>query len=173
MAIFEDAREERKTCTVLSTLLPRTEVELGTAPQLPRSHALSDAKSSERSRMPVRSARERRRAVRYELKLTLDYFAFAEGNPVRKGRGLTSEISHRAVRFTCDTLLPVGTSVQLFIEWPSAQDRPLLLRTVGYVLRSHSREVVALISRHALGPATKVGPVEPLSRGTSQADPHS
>jgi hypothetical protein len=101
---------------------------------------------------------ERRRAVRYQLKLALDYRAVATDSQARNGHGVTNEISRTAVRFTSDAPLPVGTSVQLFIEWPSVEkDRPLLLKTVGYVLRSQAREVVALISRHMLGPATEVG----------------
>src|ERR1051326_9093200 len=73
----------------------------GTVPQLPGRYALSAAKSYKRHRISNSFVPERRRAVRYCLKLALE-FAAKTDSQVWKGRGLTTEISHAAVRFTCD-----------------------------------------------------------------------
>ena len=95
---------------------------------------------------------ERRRAVRYELTFALEYFAIEDDFGVRYGRGQTREISRAAVRFAADTPIPVGSPVQLLIEWPTTQQgRPVLLRTIGSVLRCQSKDVVVLIRRHMFG----------------------
>ena len=103
---------------------------------------------------------ERRRVVRYELSFALQYLTigYKKSGP-REGRGQTRDISRKAVRFASDTPIREGSPVQLLIEWPTTQpDRPLLLQTIGSVLRCKSKDVVVLIKRHVLGPKDEVLP---------------
>jgi hypothetical protein len=94
---------------------------------------------------------ERRGAFRYQLQFALRYKARWRDCTLRIGYGRTRDISRKAIRFTSDIPLPVGSSVELFMDWPIAQrERPLLLRASGYISRSYATDVVVLLSRHSL-----------------------
>src|SRR3954447_8475201 len=98
---------------------------------------------------------DRRRAMRYQLNLTLKFTAATTAGDVRTGFGETRDLSSHAVRFTANIPIPTGSTIELLIDWPrTGSDEPLILRTVGRVVRSRSGNVVALIRRYLLAPAS-------------------
>jgi hypothetical protein len=135
--------------------------QCGTAPPLLKGSTLTQHDAFDRRWRASSVVPERRRHFRYQLKLELEYCVLPKDGVPQRGRGLTDQISSTAVRFTCDNALIPGTSILLFIQWPSTQrEQPLVLRTLGYVLRSDAREAVAVICKHRLGVVSEVGKAE-------------
>lgn len=76
---------------------------------------------------------ERRRTPRFPLSTAVQY---AAGR--LHGNGLTSEVSAGGVYFKTDRVLPVGTRIELRLEWPVrlGNGRRLWVVMKGKVLRS-------------------------------------
>jgi hypothetical protein len=97
---------------------------------------------------------ERRGSCRFELKLSVKYRAAWPDCALHVGYGQTRDISSNAVRFSCDTQLPVGSMVELLIDWPWVRDDAAVqLKLFGRVLRCEPRCAVVHIARYSLGPS--------------------
>jgi hypothetical protein len=90
---------------------------------------------------------------------TKQRFAIKEGLRYRKlngllvcgsGIGKTINISSSGVRFTCDTALVEGDSVEVSLNWPVllTESCPMQLMIQGTVIRSGNAEVVVSIHRY-------------------------
>lgn len=102
------------------------------------------------------AAPERRGAYRYELNLELTYEIYNKNRRSSQiGRGQTSDISNRSLRFTPMVPLPDHSDIELSIDWPAkvGESLPLSLSVVGSVVRRGPRGVVVLIRRYAFVPA--------------------
>jgi hypothetical protein len=102
------------------------------------------------------AAPEHRGAYRYELSLELTYEIYNKNRrSSQTGRGQTSDISNRSLRFTPRAPLPDHSEIELSIDWPAKVDEslPLSLSVVGTVVRRGPRGVVVLIRRYAFVPA--------------------
>ena len=81
---------------------------------------------------------ERRRHRRYPIRLPATY----KTKGIR-GAAQTIDLSARGVRIESDTALPVGTAVEIAVEWPVLLDGRTRLKLVyaGRVARAKSRTI--------------------------------
>jgi hypothetical protein len=81
-------------------------------------------------------ANERRLKSRYPLELNVRYQTLGAAGPV-SGIGQTINMSSSGMLLSCPRVMPEGTRVKIFIEWPSLLNgtTPLQLITVGTVVR--------------------------------------
>ncbi len=96
------------------------------------------------------SARERRRSTRFGVQLTLRYRQSEKGVQHRWSSGVTRDMSRDGVAFKSNHVLPVGSHVELRIDWPIRQEaeRPIDLQATGFVVWSDSGETAVRISSH-------------------------
>ena len=92
---------------------------------------------------------ERRGTSRFPLREHLKY-KFLRGNGVTVGSGKTVNIGSRGVLFTAEHRLPVGRTVEIFINWPARLDGSCALNFVvnGIVVRSESDRAAVRIDRY-------------------------
>ena len=85
-----------------------------------------------------------------------------QANPIL-GEGWTISLNSRQIVFEAAESLPVGTLVQLRIDWPT---RELTLDVRGTAVEAQGQQTTVEVSRHALRSVAAVGPsdaVEALS----------
>ena len=97
-----------------------------------------------------RSAEERRRSTRFGVHLSLRYRQSEKGVQHRWSNGITRDMSKDGVAFKSGQPLPVGSHVELRIDWPVRQEanRPIDLQATGFVVWSGSGETAVRISSH-------------------------
>lgn len=97
-----------------------------------------------------KSAEERRRSTRFGVHLTLRYRQSEKGVQHRWSNGVTRDMSKDGVAFKSGHALPVGSHVELRIDWPVRQEanRPIDLQATGFVVWSGSGETAVRISSH-------------------------
>ena len=96
------------------------------------------------------AAQERRETKRYELHLPIHYRVSQKGIIARWGTGMTREMSTSGVSFRTRKPLPVGSHVEMIVNWPAkyGDDQPIDLQLTGFVVRSDgSRTAVRVTSR--------------------------
>ena len=98
----------------------------------------------------ARTADERRRSLRFEVHLTLRYRQSEKGIEHRWSSGITRDMSKDGVAFKSGQPLPIGSHVELRIDWPVKQEsrRPIDLQATGFVVWSDNRETAVRISSH-------------------------
>jgi c-di-GMP-binding flagellar brake protein YcgR len=97
-----------------------------------------------------KNAQERRSARRYELHLPVHYRVSQKGESTKWGSGTTREMSTTGVSFRTRKPLPVGSHVELIVDWPAkyADDQPIDLQLTGFIVRSDNhRTAVRITSR--------------------------
>src|SRR6185503_20055088 len=97
-----------------------------------------------------KSASDRRRSTRFGVHLNLRYRQSEKGVQHLWNSGITRDMSRDGVAFTCGHPLPVGSHVELQIDWPVRQEseRPIELQATGFVIRSEGGETAVRISSH-------------------------
>lgn len=97
-----------------------------------------------------KTAEDRRRATRFGVHLTLRYRQSEKGVQHRWNNGVTRDMSKDGVAFKSGHPLPVGSHVELRIDWPVRQEasRPIDLQATGFVVWSGSGETAVRISSH-------------------------
>jgi hypothetical protein len=98
----------------------------------------------------VRRNTDRRASRRYELRLPLQYRVSNKGYMAVSGTGTTREVSSSGLSFRCRRPLPVGSHIELTIDWPARynQEKPMELVVTGIVARSDGgRTAVRLTSK--------------------------
>ena len=98
----------------------------------------------------LRTAEDRRRSTRFGVHLTLRYRQSEKGVQHRWSDGITRDMSKDGVAFKSGHPLPVGSHVELRIDWPVRQEtnRPIDLQATGFVVWSGSGETAVRISSH-------------------------
>jgi hypothetical protein len=93
---------------------------------------------------------DRRDDRRYNIELDLRYKVMARTRIQLSGSGRTLNISSGGVLFSCDQSLPLGTFVELSIQWPVLlqNTRPLTLLIAGRVVRCEGKDVAVKTSRY-------------------------
>jgi len=86
---------------------------------------------------------EKRRKKRFSIDHEVRYRTLAGQRIVETGMGRTINISSSGACFTSEKRLPIGTSVELSINWPVLleDDCPMKLMLQGCVIRSSSNDV--------------------------------
>jgi c-di-GMP-binding flagellar brake protein YcgR len=93
---------------------------------------------------------ERRETRRYDLHLPIHYRVSQKGTITRWGTGTTREISTSGLSFRTRKPLPVGSHVEMIVDWPAkySEEQPMDLQLTGFVVRSDgSRTAVRVTSR--------------------------
>ena len=102
--------------------------------------------------MMSKAANDRRRSQRFEVHLTLRYRQSEKGVEHRWSTAVTRDMSKDGVAFICTgrAPLPVGSHVELRIDWPVRQEasRPIDLQATGFVVWSGTGETAVRISSH-------------------------
>jgi len=98
----------------------------------------------------VKAVADRRLNQRYSIHLPIHFRVSQKGATSRWGSGVTSDISSNGVSFRCRRPLPVGSHVEMVIDWPAqyADGHPIDLQATGFVVRSSAtRAAVRMTSR--------------------------
>jgi hypothetical protein len=101
---------------------------------------------------------ERRAARRYGISLDLEYAALFRHTAI-VGRGLTKDLSSRAVLFDAEADLPTRARIEISVAWPRLDEagRPLRLTLLGRLHRRTARGYIAMVERYSLCAAEDVG----------------
>ncbi len=93
---------------------------------------------------------ERRTDRRYQVHLAIHYRFSQRGSLPCTGSGTTRDISTTGLSFRCRRVLPVGSHIELNIEWPAryAETYPIDLQLTGFVVRSNSGRTAVRITSH-------------------------
>lgn len=85
-----------------------------------------------------KSAVDRRKHLRYGVRLPLHYHVSQKGNMARSGSGLTLNMSTNGVSFRCRKPLPLGAHIEMVIDWPAKYGDvyPVDLVVTGFIIRS-------------------------------------
>jgi PilZ domain-containing protein len=83
----------------------------------------------------------RRQDRRYQIEMELRYKLVTRGQLGIQGTGKTYDMSSGGILFESDQLLPVGSFVELSINWPVLLEDtcPLTLMVIGRVVRSDAK----------------------------------
>ena len=97
-----------------------------------------------------RTAEDRRRSPRFGLHLSVRYRQSEKGVQHRWSSGITRDMSKDGVSFRSRRPLPIGSHVELRIDWPVRQEaiRPIDLQATGFVVWSDTAETAVRISSH-------------------------
>lgn len=100
--------------------------------------------------MTAKAADDRRKSLRFGVHLSLRYRQSEKGIEHRWSNGITRDMSKDGVAFQSRQPLPVGSHVELRIDWPVKQEavRPIDLQATGFVVWSDMRETAVRISSH-------------------------
>jgi hypothetical protein len=93
---------------------------------------------------------ERRSSNRYDVHLQIHYRVSQRGGIERNGTGTTYDMSSTGLRFRSRKPLPVGSHLEMVIEWPARYGDiyPINLHATGFVVRNESgRTAVRVTSR--------------------------
>jgi PilZ domain len=97
--------------------------------------------------MEPRQPTERRQSTRFPIERRLYYRTLNRRGQILAGNGKTLNISSTGILFTADHKLPVGTSLEMNIEWPTelnAKELSTLLVVRGRVTREQDKGVFAV-----------------------------
>lgn len=110
------------------------------------------------------TADDRRRSLRFGVQLCLRYRQSEKGVEHHWSDGITRDMSKEGVAFKSRRPLPVGSHVELRIDWPIKQEsvRPIDLQATGFVVWSDSGETAVRISSHKFR-VHRPGTVIPMS----------
>jgi hypothetical protein len=86
----------------------------------------------------VDSLADRRDNRRYEIRLPLHYRVTEKGAAPRTGSGTTCDLSTGGLSFRCRRALPVGTHIEMTVDWPPrlGDIYPIDLVMTGFIVRS-------------------------------------
>ncbi len=95
---------------------------------------------------------ERRKNPRFGLRLPLRYRISRKGAAAYTGSGLTLNMSAAGIAFRCRKEIPVGTHVEILVDWPTkhGDTHPLELQATGFVMRSGDGRTVVRMTAHRL-----------------------
>src|SRR3982751_3616920 len=98
----------------------------------------------------VKAAADRRLNQRYSIHLPIHFRVSQKGATTRWGTGVTCDISSNGVSFRCRRPLPIGSHVEMIVDWPAqyGDTYPIDLQATGFVVRSTAtRAAVRMTSR--------------------------
>ncbi|MBZ5728250.1 MAG: PilZ domain-containing protein [Acidobacteriia bacterium] len=93
---------------------------------------------------------DRRNSRRYDIRLPVHYRVSQKWVMARSGSATTCEISTSGLSFRSRKPLPVGSHIEMIIDWPARYGDvyPIDLQATGFVVRSeHGRTAVRVTSR--------------------------
>jgi hypothetical protein len=93
---------------------------------------------------------ERRKSRRFPIRCKLQFKMLSKRSAILGGNGETVNISSSGLLFTSDCDPPVGSRVELSIDWPVQLNEKCLLKLVaqGRIIRHESNKFAVKISSH-------------------------
>ncbi len=93
---------------------------------------------------------ERRENRRYRVHLAIHYRVSQRASLPYTGSGSTRDISISGLSFRCRRTLPVGSHIELNVDWPARHRDafPIELQLTGFVVRSDSGRTAVRITSH-------------------------
>jgi hypothetical protein len=100
--------------------------------------------------MAAASTIERRKDRRYIVHLPVRYRVSERGSMPFAGSGMTCEMSITGLSFRCRRVLPVGSHIELLIEWPSRRDegQQVEMQVTGFVVRANGGKAGIRVTSH-------------------------
>jgi len=93
---------------------------------------------------------ERRTQRRFDVRLTVHYRVSQKWVMARVGTGTTCEMSAGGLSFRCRKPLPVGSHIELVIDWPAKYSDiyPIDLQATGFVVRCERGRAAVRVMSH-------------------------
>ncbi|HLI84007.1 MAG TPA: PilZ domain-containing protein [Bryobacteraceae bacterium] len=110
-----------------------------------------------------RNSEERRESPRFDVRLTLRYRLSQKGEADSRWQtGVTRDMSKGGVGFKTKRPLPVGSHIELRIDWPARHEsaEPVDLQATGFVVRSDQNRTAVRISSHRFVASNSAEPLE-------------
>jgi len=103
-----------------------------------------------RARLPKDGTTERRASTRFPLTLEVRYAVSGRRAPVETGSGRTIDLSSSGLRFTADSLLLTGQTLDVSIDWPVLLNGGVHLQLAmsGVVVRTSETAIALQIQRY-------------------------
>jgi PilZ domain len=135
----------------------------------PDAMSLIQAEEDQTQASPQQPSIERRSRVRFPFELQVRYRTLGRRYSLT-GSGWVVNMSSGGVLVAYRHEIPLGTRMELNIEWPSLLDGrvPLRLVTVGRVVRSEPHSFAVSLNRHQFRTTKRA--VIPIDRSFSNAD---
>jgi hypothetical protein len=101
-------------------------------------------------KMKKHTSIERRRTQRFDLALAAHFRLSLKGTKSRWGTGTIHDISSSGLCLRTRRPLPVGSHLELLIDWPASHDgqHPMSLHTTCFVVRSSGTKTAMRIASH-------------------------
>jgi PilZ domain-containing protein len=99
----------------------------------------------------VTTASDRRTNRRFPIHLPIHFRVSLKGASSRWGGGMTCDVSSSGVSFRCRRTLPVGSHIEMVIDWPAKYDNayPIDLQGTGFIVRADgNKAAVRMTARH-------------------------
>jgi PilZ domain-containing protein len=92
----------------------------------------------------------RRRGERFPIRAVVFYKVLGKGSVAACGTGTTLNFSRSGIQFTTEEDLPVGSSVEISVDWPAELDGLCALKFVGVgrVVRSEGNRAAVKIEHY-------------------------
>ena len=102
---------------------------------------------------------ERRSSRRFRIELEVRYKTLSQRAELIESKGKTLNISSSGVLFTCDCDLPVGTALEISIDWPARLDDGCFLNLVGRgrVTRQAKGQLALQFRQHEFRTQSRLG----------------
>ncbi len=86
----------------------------------------------------AKPAKDRRINQRYGIRIPIHFRVSQRGATSRWCSGTTGDFSSSGIRFRCRRSLPVGSHIEMVVDWPAKQEgiRPVRLHATGFIVRS-------------------------------------
>jgi c-di-GMP-binding flagellar brake protein YcgR len=93
---------------------------------------------------------ERRERRRYDIHLPVQYRVSQRGSMAIIGAGTTCDLSTGGLGFRCRRNLPIGSHIELSIEWPAlyGDNQAMELQVTGFVIRVEGNRVGVRVNSH-------------------------
>src|ERR1039457_72496 len=97
---------------------------------------------------------DRRGTSRFPLREDIKYTVLHSRTQKTSGTGKTLNFGSRGILFTTDERLPLGSVVELSVNWPARAGGPCLLQfsPPGRVVRSEAKKAVVRLDRYEFKP---------------------
>ncbi len=121
--------------------------------------AINTMLNSSRLEAPESKVVERRGSRRFPLELEVRYKTLSQRAELVEGTGKTLNISSSGVLFTSESELPVGTALEVSINWPARLNDSCFLNLVGRgrVTRQAKGQLALQFRQHEFRTQSKLG----------------
>jgi c-di-GMP-binding flagellar brake protein YcgR len=119
-------------------------------PPATRRHYRRRATGRQRSKTVEQQNSDRRTHRRYDIHLPVQYRVSQRSTMPIAGTGTTCDLSTGGLSFRCRRSLPVGSHIELAVEWPAmyGDTQAMELQVTGFVIRSEGNRTGVRVNSH-------------------------